>query len=150
MQCGTIDEMLAVVPCQSRLHQALCILQELNPESLQKGRNDIRGDDIYINRMDYRTDLPENKLWEAHQIYYDIHFVLDGEERVQVAPRAAMIGRDVYNEEGDYQLFDGAAQEEIILQKGMVLIFDKDDVHKVGVISETSEDIKKAVMKVRI
>ena len=116
---------------------------------LQKGRNDVSGDDIYINCMEYQTEFAEKKIWEAHQVYYDIHYVLEGEECVQLASRQSMIGQGVYDIPGDYQLFDGAPQEEVALKKGVILICDSQDVHKVGIAKKKSEDVKKMVMKVR-
>lgn len=148
MQYGTIDEILTKVEEQSRLHHALCILKKLDTKTLHTGRNEILGDELYINCMEYQTEEAEKKIWEAHKVYYDVHCVLGGEELVQISPRSQMIGKDSYNSEGDYQFFDGESQNCVVLKPGLVLICGKDDVHKGGIISKERKNIRKMVMKV--
>ncbi len=150
MQYETIETALEAVEKSSRLYQALCALQRCNTESLQKGRNEVCGEEIYINRMEYATANPEEKIWEAHRAYYDVHCVLQGEERVQISPRSAMTAKEAYHSEGDYQLFDGAAQQEVLLKPGAILICEPEDVHKVGIAANAPKIIQKMVMKVKI
>lgn len=149
MQYGTIDEILTKVKEQSRLHYALCILKELDTKSIRIGRNEILGDEIYINCMEYQTEDVEKRVWEAHEVYDDVHCVLEGEELVQISSRTQMTAKDSYNSEGDYQFFDGEAQSHLVLKLGLVLICGKDDVHKVGITSKERKNIKKMVMKVQ-
>ncbi|WP_293008615.1 MULTISPECIES: YhcH/YjgK/YiaL family protein [unclassified Oscillibacter] len=146
----TIETALEAVDRSSRLYQALCALQRCNAETLQKGRNEVCGDEIYINRMEYTTANPEEKIWEAHRAYYDVHCVLQGEERVQLSPLSAMTAKEEYHPEGDYQFFDGPAQQEVFLKPGAILICEPEDVHKVGIAADAPETIQKMVMKVQI
>lgn len=146
----TIEAALNAADKSSRLYQALCALQRCDAATLQKGRNEVCGEEIYINRMEYTTANPEEKIWEAHRAYYDVHCVLQGEERVQLSPLSAMTAKEAYHPEGDHQLFDGPAQQEILLKPGAILICGPEDVHKVGVAANAPEPIQKMVMKVKI
>ncbi len=124
-------------------------MQELDVDSMQKGRNEIFGEAMFINRMEYETAHPEEKIWEAHRVFYDIHRELEGEERVQISPRSAMTAKKAHNPDGDYQLFGGAAQQELRLTKGTILICEPEDVHKVGIAVNAPETIQKMVLKVK-
>ena len=36
---------------------------------LHKGRNEIEGDQAFVNRFDYQTMTPEQAIWEGHLQY---------------------------------------------------------------------------------
>lgn len=145
----TIEAALAKSEKASGLYRALRALQSCDTKTLRMGRNEICGDEIYINRMEYETASAKEKIWEAHRGYYDIHCVLQGEEQVQLSPLSAMTSKEDYHPEGDYQLFDGLARQEVLLKPGAILICEPADVHKVGVAANAPETIQKMVMKVK-
>lgn len=50
----------------------------------RKGRHPIDGDRLFVNIVEYTTTTPENRFWEAHRAYLDIHLMLDGAEQIDL------------------------------------------------------------------
>ncbi len=52
----------------ARLDRALDWLRTVDPSTLELGRNDIDGDDIFANVLRFETSPAGSKSYEAHQI----------------------------------------------------------------------------------
>ncbi len=50
----------------------------------EKGTYTIDGDDIFVNIVEYKTCEKEDRFWEAHKKYIDVHLMLDGCERIDI------------------------------------------------------------------
>ena len=50
----------------------------------EKGSYEIDGDRLFVNVAEYETTAPENRFWEAHKDYLDVHVMLRGEEQIDV------------------------------------------------------------------
>ena len=45
----------------------------------EKGSHPIDGERFFVNIVEYETTLPENRFWEAHRKYLDVHLMLAGQ-----------------------------------------------------------------------
>ena len=54
-----------------RVQQALAFARTHDLAALPKGRNDIDGEDVYVNIAHYTTGERNEKIWEAHRAYID-------------------------------------------------------------------------------
>ena len=54
--------------------------------SVGEERVEIKGSDVYATRFTYETIPEEESFFEAHKNYLDIHLMLEGAERVEIAP----------------------------------------------------------------
>ena len=52
--------------------------------SYEKGSHEIDGDRLFVNIVEYTTTAPENRFWEAHKNYLDVHVMLCGEEQIDL------------------------------------------------------------------
>ena len=50
--------------------------QEHDLMAYEKGSHEIDGDDLFVNIVEYETTTPQNRFWEAHRQYLDLHFML--------------------------------------------------------------------------
>ena len=50
----------------------------------EKGSHPIDGERFFVNIVEYETTLPENRFWEAHRKYLDVHLMLDGQEQIDL------------------------------------------------------------------
>lgn len=50
----------------------------------EKGSHEIEGDNLFVNIVEYETTIPENRIWEAHRQYLDLHLMLKGTEEIDV------------------------------------------------------------------
>ena len=58
--------------------------KEHDLQGYEKGSHEIDGDDLFVNIVEYETTTPENRFWEAHRQYLDLHFMLRGPEQIDV------------------------------------------------------------------
>ena len=50
----------------------------------EKGSHEIEGDNLFVNIVEYETTTLENRIWEAHRQYLDLHLMLKGTEEIDV------------------------------------------------------------------
>lgn len=131
------------------LDAALGYLAHCDLSMLAQGQNEVRGEEIFINRFGYDTLPEEQTAWEGHIRYADIHVLLSGEERIGVANRAALTetGRD---EAVDFVDYTGEADVWLPMLPGKALILFPEDAHRVKVRLNGPAHVEKAVFKVRV
>ena len=115
--------------------------------TLPKGRNDIDGDNLYVNIIETSLKTKEEAGFEAHDRYIDIQVPISGGESYGVKARTLCtkpVGEmDV---EKDCILFDDAVEEVVSREAGEFIVFEPDTAHA-PCIGEGP--IKKAVFKVK-
>lgn len=117
--------------------------------TLVMGRNDVDGEEVYINRFNYTTLPEEETIWEGHKYYADIHVVLEGEEKIGVTDASSLKAGE-YEPEGDFIPHEGPVDSWVTMRPGDILVVFPEDVHKVKVQLNGPSDIKKAVFKVKV
>ena len=119
---------------------------------LERGKHEIDGDNLFVNVTEYATTNEDNRVWEAHKKYVDVHVMIEGRECLyHTFIENAEIGK--YNEDTDYLEIPSVSvvMTEINLDPGEYLVFDTADVHKTAImIDDLTKDVKKAIFKVRI
>lgn len=150
MVIGMIKDAARYERLAPRIAEALHWLQTVDMGALQEGKNPIRDEEIFCNVNAYHTMTKEERVWEGHRTYIDIHFMIKGEENIDVSPIATMKVKQDYNAETDFIEFEGTAQQHILLQEGMFLIAFPEDIHKTAlqVSAGTACAVRKGIMKV--
>ena len=46
----------------------------------EKGSYKINGDEFFVNIENYATVKREERFWEAHKKYIDVHMIIEGKE----------------------------------------------------------------------
>ena len=83
--------------------------------------------------QEYETKPSEAGRHEAHKAYVDIQYVVQGKERIDLAPAAIMEVEDEYDGEKDIVFFKEPAQAtRIVLTDGGYAILYPEDSHKPG------------------
>ena len=132
------------------LQDALTRALAARPQEKAPGRYELQSDNIFMNVMEFTTQLPTEKRAELHEQYIDIQLLLTGEERIQFGVNGAARRCDEMHEEEDYQLCCEIADEQTItLQPGMFVLFMPGEPHKPGCVVHEPDAIKKVVVKVR-
>ena len=126
----------------------MCIRDSLM--SLPLGRNEIQGDDVYANVLEYDTVPACEKELEAHRDYFDVQFVASGEELLQFADCEGLETVQAYDEADDYCLLKTPEPvTSIVLRAGELAIFAPEDAHKPGCALGEPCHVRKIVVKVR-
>lgn len=115
---------------------------------LEEGRHDIQGDDLFALVMKYQTKHLAYAIFESHQKYHDIQYIISGSERIGVTNIGNLkIGE--YEDDRDFQNWSGSG-ELIRFDPGMFFFFAPWDGHAPGLVVDGPETVHKVVVKVRV
>lgn len=117
--------------------------------SYEEGSYKINGDEFFVNVNEYDTVLREDRFWEAHKKYIDVHVMLKGQEFIDVNFIDNMqLGE--YKADNDFQALDGDYKASVKLNPGDFLICYPEDAHRTGVIADEACHLKKAIFKIKV
>ena len=74
--------------------------------SYEKGSHEIDGDRLFVNIVEYTTTTPEERFWEAHKNYLDVHVMIHGNEQIDLNFIQNMELKD-FVEKDDFLPMDG-------------------------------------------
>lgn len=139
--------------CYLGLHPNLDqALRRITPEfldSLGTQRVDIIPGEVWCTKFTYKTLPEEECFFEAHEKFLDIHMMLEGEERVDIASPKCLNCFEA-KPENDFWAYRGEGGQKLVLAPGDFLVVWPDDAHKIKMMVNTPETVTKAVFKVRI
>ncbi len=141
-----LDRCLGLSPA---MDTAIRYIQSADLSALDKGRSEVDGDQVFINRFDYQTMAAEQAIWEGHALYADIHVLLSGHEKIGVSNVEAL-KQTVYKPEEDFLGFEGEVEVWFPMTTEDILIVYPEDVHRVKVMDGDSVLVQKACFKVRV
>ena len=122
---------------------------EFLPENVKACFKYVKEYDFNILVAEYTTVKREERFWEAHKAYLDIHILVKGEETIDINFIENMkLGE--YKEADDFLPMEGDMQASITLKPGDFLICYPEDAHRTGVIATKVSDLKKGIFKVKI
>ena len=127
-------------------------LRRITPEflsSLGSDRVDIIPGEVWCTKFTYQTISDEESFFEAHEKFLDIHLMLSGSERVEIASPKALTQFDS-QPENDFYAYRGQGTHKLVLAPGDFLVVWPDDAHKIKMMLEHPETVTKAVFKVKI
>ena len=132
------------------IHPSLDLaLDHLTPDFLAAPGDDtvrLDGDRVYANRFTYETIPLEEGFFEAHRRYLDIHLMLEGEERVDIAHPD---GLEEYEHRDDFYALRGQAEQTLLLRPGQFLVVFPGDAHRIKIrTGDGPRRVTKAVFKV--
>lgn len=121
--------------------------QDLN--SLEPGKYEIDGADVFALVSEYDTKEHQNCKPEAHQVYTDIQYIVSGKEYIGFE---SLTGQEIstpYNPEKDI-VFYSSQSTPLLLEAGMFAVFFPQDVHQPCMQVSGPEKVKKVVVKVKL
>lgn len=135
---------------KEKVDKAIQYIINNNFQESKKGMHEVEGDELFFNLIEYETKKAEERFWESHKKYIDIHYLLEGEEFVGYELFERMTIKEDYNEADDYYLLEGSLHSKVKLQKGDFMICYPKDVHMTGIVSGEPKSVRKIVFKVKI
>lgn len=106
----------------------------------------IDTDKIFINIMEYETSTQTDNIFELHNNYFDIHYIIDGEEDFFFSDDKSKITEK--NDENDYELYDCIKSSNILLNNKYFCICFPKELHKPKNSYKNESKVEKAVFKV--
>lgn len=133
----------------SHLDTALTYLASNDLNALVAGRNEVDGENVFINRMTYTTMMEEDTFFEAHLNYIDIHVVLDGQEYIGVSDIQVLEEFD-RDEAADFIGYKGSIEGKCLMNETNMLVVFPEDAHMVKMMCDAQSKVEKVVVKVRV
>ncbi|MEH7011780.1 YhcH/YjgK/YiaL family protein [Neobacillus niacini] len=110
------------------------------------------GNSFQKNINQFSTTHVNEKKFEAHKKFIDIHIVIEGKEYIECVNIGSLINMTEYDEEHDILFGDTNSTSKFSgsLEEGYALICFPQDAHLVGAHIDSVQEIKKVVFKVSI
>ena len=108
---------------------------------------ELEGDKLYVTRFTYETLPREETFFEAHKRYLDVHLMVQGEERVELASPG---GLTLFEHQGDFYAYRGEAEQSLVLRPGSFLVVFPEDAHRIKIQVNGPETVSKVVFKVLV
>lgn len=133
-----------------KIDQAIDYIKNNNFEGLVPKTYEVEGDDLFFNLIEYETKAVEDRFWESHKRYIDLHYILEGTEFIGYEQFGRMNIKETYNAADDYFILEGSLHSKVQLQKGDFMICYPDDVHMTAIKVNEPISVRKIVFKVKI
>ena len=118
--------------------------------SIKPGSYEIEGHRIFVNIDEYKTQPEQERFWEGHRKYIDVHVLIKGTERIDTAFKENM-RENPYDEQKDMLTLTGETQASVyMLRAGDFLICYPEDIHKTAIHAELQNKVKKCIFKIAI
>lgn len=127
-------------------------LRHITPEfleSLGDTRVDLIPGEVWCTRFTYETVSDEDSFFEAHEQFLDIHLMLHGSERVEIAPPDTLEQFQSLPDQ-DFYAYRGQGWQKLILSPGDFLVVFPADAHKIKMHLGEPATVTKAVFKVKL
>ncbi len=129
---------------------AFAFLRRDDLDSLPLGWIDLEHG-VRASVQEYTTQ-PESELYfETHELLFDIHYMVRGEEKIGVCIRDGLVTRIPYNEGSDVQFYEDPAQySTVYLREGDYTVVGYEDAHKPRIAAGNPMPVRKIVIKIPV
>lgn len=150
MFCGALETANKYDLKDPKFQTAFAFLQRKDLAELPLGWIDL-DHGVRASVQEYTTQ-PENELdFETHEVYFDIHYMVHGEEKIGVCIRDGLKTKIPYAEENDIQFYYDPAQWGMLyLREGDYAVVAYEDAHKPHVAAGEPMAVRKIVIKVPV
>lgn len=125
-------------------------LAETDIKALQDGSYPIMGDDVVASVQSYTTEPAEKRRFEAHDKYFDIQYMVEGDEYFGVCHREGLKVCESKPQRDLYFFDEPENSGMILLKEGDFIVVEPEEAHKPRCAVGTPAQVKKVVIKVKI
>lgn len=134
-----------------RFRMAFDFLRSNDLMSLTPGTEIPVGDGVLAKIQEYTTDPEETRRFETHRDYFDIQFVVKGEEFIGIVPADGLTPDGDYDPAIDIQYYQTPPRHGgAVLRDGDFLIVPPEDAHRPNCMTDRACTVRKIVLKVRV
>jgi len=130
-----------------RIKKGFEFIEEIDFETIEPGKYNVEGDDIFAIVSEYNTKEHVDAKPEAHERYLDIQYMVKGEELMGYTPLEDQEIMIPYNADKDL-VFYKAETSPVKVSEGMFAVFFPTDIHAPGMKINESKPVKKVVVKI--
>lgn len=133
----------------SRILEAVNFLNTTDLTTTPLGRSHQSGESFYCQTLEYRTEDINNFQFEIHEKRLDLHYIVSGEEQIDVSPDTAFVPVTEYNSDRDIQYVkEPSHYNNVILHAGDFVLIGMHEPHRTnGMVDGKPSDVRKIVLK---
>jgi biofilm protein TabA len=132
-----------------RWQKALDYLANTRFDTVQPGRYELDGDNVYVLVTQGPLRNKDSAFFEAHKRYADIHYVADGEESIGVAPFTGTQEVKPYDAVKDIAFYREKGKFYTATPAAFFVFFAGLDAHMPGLQVNGHNSNKKIVIKIK-
>ena len=125
-------------------------LAETDIKTLPEGFYPLMGDDVIAGVQEYSTSPWEERRFETHEKYFDIQYMVTGDEMFGVCKRDGLKEIDRIDENDVVFYSDPDLYGQVLLREGDLIVVAPEDAHKPRCAAGAPAPVKKVVVKVKI
>jgi biofilm protein TabA len=136
---------------KDRFRIAYNFLKRDDLAELAVGQILLDGQNVIANVQQYDTSKAEDLKFEAHNRYFDIQYVISGQELIGMVDREKLTACGDFDERNDVIFYkDPEISGNVLLLSGDFVVIAPEEAHKPRCIAGESISVKKIVLKVRV
>lgn len=125
-------------------------LRDTDIHSLPEGSYPVMGEDVVAHVQEYTTFPPDQGLFETHEKYFDIQYMVSGKEQFGICKRDGLIVKE-RKEENDLIFYEEPGLSgSVLLLEGDFIVVAPEDAHKPRCVAGEPCKVKKVVIKVAL
>ena len=132
------------------MDRAIDYIKSHNLKLLPNGRNEIFGDEVFVNVVDSKLIEMDNGVYEYHREYIDLHIDIDGAERLSFASDDSIRIKQEYNKDDDFGLAQGESCFTCSLDERHFCICMIDELHLPCIKNDNVDHVRKAIIKIKV
>lgn len=134
------------------IDMALAAMKDCIKETYTTGKRELDGDDVFLLCNAYETHAPETGVMEAHRVYIDVMYMVEGAETIYVKPVPALKNvTKEYDPAIEALLADMEMDATAVrLEEGSFIVLFPQDAHAPACHAGTQQAVKKIIAKVRL
>lgn len=130
------------------VQKAVSFLKTVDLKSTPLGGSHQEGDSFYCQTLEYDTEPITHFDFEVHQQRLDLHYIVEGEERIDVSPDAEFVPVTGYNDNRDIQYVETPKfYNKVILHVGDFILIGMHEPHRTNGEVTTPVHVRKIVLK---
>ena len=133
-----------------KIYQALCYLAEIKRWEEVFPDTVIQEGVMVANPVTFVSKEEKECMYEPHERYIDVHYIMEGVERIATADVSSLQIKTPFSEQRDIGFYQGDESGRYLLKPGEFMVCFPSDAHKVAMMDKTPETVKKIVIKIRV
>ncbi len=148
MIIDTLENLKMYVSLNPRLQIVADFLKSADLDKLEIGRNDIQGDEVYVNVQNLKARKLEDAPFEYHRQMIDVQIPLSAAETYGYIP-VQDVPVTEFDEKNDCAVVNSVTSASYVTcRPGMFVIFFPQDAHAPGILEVP--EVHKLIFKVRV
>ena len=132
-----------------KIQRGLQFLRDTDFSGKAAGRHEV-DEELFYFINEYETKAAEECFWEAHRKNLDLHYILEGKEKIGYAAIERLDVKEEYSDEKDAVFFTGTLESTVAVSSGDLVICYPQDGHMTAIMAGKKEAVRKVVLKIKI